>query len=217
MVRNTLRDNRIILIPYLIILAGLVPIPIVFEKGQIHLFINQFHSSFFDVFFAMATYLGEGYFLIIPAIILLLISLRHFVFVVTVYFSTGLITQILKHIFDVIRPSVYLKDEALHLVEGVNLLSSRSFPSGHATSAFALFIALALIIKNPSIKVLFFILASLTAFSRVYLSQHFLVDILVGSFIGTVGAYLFYQVFYNKDRSWHAWNLKKAFGYEQRA
>jgi membrane-associated phospholipid phosphatase len=53
------------------------------------------------------------------------------------------------------------------------------------------------------------VLACLTAFSRVYLSQHFIMDIYAGSIIGTLTAIGFYYLFYSREREWHAWNLNK--------
>jgi membrane-associated phospholipid phosphatase len=157
--------------------------------------------------------LGDGLFVIIPAIILLFYSLRHFVFLCTAYLSTGLITQILKRFFfhDVLRPSKLLYDKSLHLIDGVELLSNRSFPSGHSTSAFAFFLCFAMLSTNKAIKLGCLILASLVAFSRIYLSQHFLIDTMVGSFIGTTGTLGIYFLFYRNNKEWHNWNIRKLF------
>ncbi|MGC8802879.1 MAG: phosphatase PAP2 family protein, partial [Bacteroidales bacterium] len=110
--------------------------------------------------------------------------------------------QLLKHIFDLPRPVKYFEKMAdLHLVEGVKLLTSHSFPSGHAASAFALCLSLAIILKKCGWQVLMFLLALVIAYSRVYLSQHFMVDIWVGSAIGIlVGAFYWY---YESKLQWH--------------
>jgi membrane-associated phospholipid phosphatase len=91
------------------------------------------------------------------------------------------------------------------------LLTSRSFPSGHATSAFAIFLAVALISGNRYVKVLCFIFACLVAFSRVYLSQHFLIDIIAGSMIGCIGTLAVYELFYKTDHRWHFWKIQDLF------
>jgi membrane-associated phospholipid phosphatase len=62
-----------------------------------------------------------------------------------------------------------------------------------------------------------FFLALLVAFSRVYLSQHFLIDITVGSIIGSTGALGFYLLYYRDDRKWHAWSLKRIFNHEHKS
>jgi membrane-associated phospholipid phosphatase len=214
MLHKTLKNNAFFLLPYLIVLTGLVPIFILYTKPEIHVWINQHNSAFFDWFFRHITFLGDGLFIIVPALILLFFSLRHVVFLLTAYFSTGLITQLLKRLFfeDAARPSKYFRElSPLHLVDGIKMLSGRSFPSGHSTTAFALFLCLALIASNRYIKLICFILACLVAFSRVYLSQHFLIDVFAGSIIGSLGTIAFYQLFYHDDRNWHTWSVQKLF------
>jgi membrane-associated phospholipid phosphatase len=219
MLYKTLKNNTFFLIPYMTVLLILVPVLLQYSKPDIHLWINRYHSGFFDWFFSVITFLGDGLFIIIPAIILLLFSLRHFTYLLVAYFSTGLFTQLLKRVFfgDVARPSRYFADIApLHLVDGVKMLGGRSFPSGHATSAFALFLCIACITDNRYIKLTCFVMACLVAFSRVYLSQHFLIDIYFGSIIGCTGALAFYIVFYRNNRRWHAWTLQKPFKNDER-
>jgi membrane-associated phospholipid phosphatase len=120
--------------------------------------------------------------------------------------------QILKRIVfaDYPRPAGYFQDTVqLHLVEGVRLLYGHSFPSGHSASAFALFLTLSVLSRNRFIQVISFVLACAVAYSRVYLSQHFLSDILAGSLIGVIGTLGLYTVFYKKDLKWHQWSLLK--------
>jgi membrane-associated phospholipid phosphatase len=220
MLRKILKDNSIFFIPYLILLLFLSPFLFSYSKGDIHFFINQYHSGFSDISFALLTYLGDGLFIIVPVIVLLFVSLRHAIFMLTAYLSTGLVTQILKRVFfeDMLRPSKFLEGMGtLRIVDGVELLSGRSFPSGHATSAFAFFLGLALIIRNRYLKLACFLLACLVAFSRVYLSQHFLIDITIGSLIGSIGTLAIYLAFYQGERTWYSWRIQKLFNHEQQA
>ncbi|MFW5657174.1 MAG: phosphatase PAP2 family protein, partial [Bacteroidota bacterium] len=76
------------------------------------------------------------------------------------------------------------------LVPEVVVYSARSFPSGHTTSAFALFICLVFYTKSLPLKIIFFFLAVLVGFSRVYLSQHFFCDVVAGSFLGVLTSFL---------------------------
>jgi len=71
-----------------------------------------------------------------------------------------------------------------------------SFPSGHATTAFAFYGGLSLIF--PKYKTLLLLFASLIAFSRVALSVHYLSDILIGSLIGYLSAYILYEKIYKE-------------------
>jgi membrane-associated phospholipid phosphatase len=80
------------------------------------------------------------------------------------------------------------------------MMGLNSFPSGHATSAFAIFTSLALVSNNKFLKIIFFLFAFLSAFSRTYLSQHWLVDITIGSLIGTLFSLVLYFAFYQSNK-----------------
>jgi membrane-associated phospholipid phosphatase len=217
MVYKVLKNNIFFLLPYVITLLIIAPFLLLYPKSEIHLWLNQHHTPFFDGFFRVITWLGNGTFLIIPGILLLFYSLRSTLYLAMSYLSTGLAAQILKrYVFeDCVRPVKYFHNlNTLHLVEGVPLLSGHSFPSGHATSAFAMFLCLAVIGRNRYIQVLCFISACAVSFSRVYLSQHFLGDVFAGSLIGTIGALACYLALYRKDLKWHNWSLKIPFQHE---
>jgi membrane-associated phospholipid phosphatase len=210
---KVLKNNLFFLIPYVITFLTAGFILAIYSKTDIHIWLNGYHSGFFDWFFSHVTFLGDGIFVICVAVVLLFYSLRSSVFLITAYLSTGLVVQILKRIVfaDYERPVKYFHDTIqLHLVQGVRLLNGHSFPSGHSASAFALFLSLAIISRNRFLQVICFILACTVAYSRVYLSQHFLVDIFAGSLIGVIGTLALYPAFFNKDLKWHQWSLLKS-------
>jgi undecaprenyl-diphosphatase len=78
---------------------------------------------------------------------------------------------LLKNFFARIRPSGAL-------------LTDYSFPSGHATFAWALAVVLAS--KEPRARWLFYSLAFFISLSRVYLGVHYPADIVAGSMIGVL-------------------------------
>lgn len=107
-----------------------------------------------------------------------------------------MITQTLKRTLfsDYERPAKYFEGVAeLNLVPWVDIHSFNSFPSGHATTAFATLLCVSLITENKTSKFILFLTALTIAFSRVYLSQHFLNDIYAGSLIGVVVSLMTYQ------------------------
>jgi membrane-associated phospholipid phosphatase len=61
-----------------------------------------------------------------------------------------------------------------------------SFPSGHATTAFA--IAVTCSIFWPKYRVHLFLFAAVVALSRLVLSAHYLSDVLAGACIGSLTA-----------------------------
>ncbi|HDD05013.1 MAG TPA: phosphatase PAP2 family protein [Candidatus Aenigmarchaeota archaeon] len=67
--------------------------------------------------------------------------------------------------------------------------SSYSFPSGHASNAFLLATFYSQLF--PKRKKSSYLIASLVAFSRVYLGTHYLTDVLAGALIGYVVAIIF--------------------------
>lgn len=64
----------------------------------------------------------------------------------------------------------------------VQLPATHSFPSGHATVAFACATALAFAV--PRLRLPLFVLAALIAFSRVYVGVHYPLDVLAGALLG---------------------------------
>lgn len=125
-------------------------------------------------------------------------SVRNASMLLTTYIVSGLFVQLLKKSLfsEIMRPAGYFgTSHPLHLVDGVTNFMHQSFPSGHSTSAFAFFFGLCLLSDRWSVKLLCFIGAALVAYSRVYLSQHFLQDIAVGAWIGTLFAWAGYAVF----------------------
>lgn len=104
---------------------------------------------------------------------------------------------------DVPRPSIFFEGhKILALVDGVQMLDLNSFPSGHSIAAFALGTFISLMLQKNSYSLMLFVMASLTALSRVYLAQHFLIDIMAGSLIGIIIAtayYIGFERYLNKE------------------
>ena len=189
---------------FLVVLA--FRIIMLFPKGDLHLMMNRFHSGFLDLFFNLVTWMGDGMIILVLCFILLFFSFRLSAYIITTYAATGIFVQLLKHLFfdDVLRPAGYFKDIAsLYMVEGVKMYYNHSFPSGHAATAFGLFLCLAMVMKNKLAQFLCLVLAIITAYSRVYLSQHFLLDIVVGALIGITGSIAIYPFFYRNEKKWH--------------
>lgn len=202
---NILKNNKLLFITYLVILmAGLIPV-LMHSKADIHLFINQFHTSCGDIFFKYVTIIGSGFAAVVVSIILLFISIRYSLIMFTSWAITGILVQFLKHVVfpDLERPVRYFKTIAeLHLVHGVELYKYFTFPSGHAATAFVIFTMLALISKKIRMKLFLLLSAVIIAFSRVYLSQHFLEDILFGSLLGCIAVIIFYWYFHLLKIPW---------------
>ncbi|MBI5219069.1 MAG: phosphatase PAP2 family protein [Bacteroidia bacterium] len=160
-----------------------------------------------DIFFYYLTYLGDGIFAVTVIMLMLFIRFRNFFFMgLSALVSLGVVQILKNYVFaDELRPHAYfdwVKPYKLHFVDGVDINGFNSFPSGHTMSAFCIFFGLALIIKNKWLKFLFLIIAVLTGYSRVYLSEHFLIDIVAGSFIGVFFTLIIYCFFSHIHNNW---------------
>jgi len=198
--KDILKTHFVFILTYIFILIVCIIFLILYTKVEIHWFLNRYNSPFWDVFFKYITEFG-AFVLIAPIIIYLaFIRFRYAIIATASTLLSTLITQILKRVvwYDSPRPKVVFKDlNDLHLVENVHLHSNHSFPSGHTTGAFALFVVLALIHKRPFYQLTFLMTAILVGYSRIYLSQHFLIDVVVGSMVGTFSAFFCYLWFNN--------------------
>ncbi len=97
------------------------------------------------------------------------------------FFAGRFASTTIKDAVDRPRPPV---DDPQNLSAAVDLPSTPSFPSGHATTAFAAAAAVAVLI--PGLRWPAFGLAALVALSRVYLGVHFALDVIAGAVIGTL-------------------------------
>lgn len=165
------------------------------NKHDIHMAINGWNSPFLDGFFKFFTEFGAFPLIASITVITLFIRFRIPMTILASSLFAVIFTQLGKRVIwpDSPRPKVLFEGmDSFHVVDGVHLHSSHSFPSGHTSGAFALFVVLALYAKPSWLKLLFLVAALLVAYSRMYLSQHFLVDVTAGSFIGLVSALLAY-------------------------
>lgn len=190
--------NRAFFLPYLTFLFFCVFTLMLFDKEGLHIAINQRNHPFADVFFKYLTYLGDGRMLVVYAFILLFIKYRFVLILLLSNLFSGILTFILKtQVFDAsLRPKKYFENiYELRLVPGVENYLHNSMPSGHTATAFCVFTCFALMAKNKNTGFLFLITAALIGFSRIYLSQHFLDDVFIGSLIGILFALLVYYLF----------------------
>ncbi len=189
---SLLKKNTAFFIPYfLFLLAGGI-ILLLNSKTDIHIFINSHHAPQADFFFSNWTNAGLGIMIIPVAIILAFIRFRYMLISVLGFLIAVIINDSLKVLFHTPRPVTVFAQlhQSLYLVPNVEMYSWNSFPSGHTATGFCMFCLLALYTKNNIMKFFCFIVALLIAYSRMYLSEHFLQDVYVASIIG-VGSAIF--------------------------
>lgn len=203
--KTLFRNNKLVLLLYFAVAISSSALLLLHSKMSIHAAVNALvGNAIIDFSFYYLTYLGDGRIAVIILLLILAYNVRLGLAATLSFITAGLATNALKYFFfaDINRPFFFKAYEnfQLKLVEGVDNHIHNSFPSGHATQAFSIFLLLALYTTNKLYKLLYLLLAILTAFSRMYLSQHWLPDVLAGSFIGCVFAVLYYYFIIEKDK-----------------
>ena len=194
-----IKTSKVFLTFFTLFVFSSVIILMFFGKSNSHLYTDSLHTPFDDTFFSYYTHIGDGW---IYAILILILCIRwigtygHSLRALGCFLMAGLGAQALKHVFESPRPKSFFGESALHTVSGVAMLSSHSMPSGHTATAFSMFLLLVFISnekgKNSTLlQVILYFIAWLVGMSRIYLSQHFLEDVIVGSIIGVVGTLAF--------------------------
>lgn len=162
---------------------------------------NGLKSPLGDIMLGYTTYVGDGIVMYPLAIVGLLLLDRkrfwsNFGVVVFAAILGGAAMQAMKFYFNAPRPLAFF-DEAIQRGEVVvnvmfEPLRARSFPSGHAQTAFTFARIFSFLISRASfpksqqlfLQVLLYALATLTSVSRVYVGAHFPFDIVAGAAVG---------------------------------
>ncbi len=153
--------------------------------------LNGANHPFFDVFFKYLTYLGDGMFCLIIFIVLLFRKYRYSTDYLIIFLLTGFFVQLGKRLLfpDELRPLGELGSEAINLISGVDLHERNSFPSGHTATGVSTFLFIAVLSPRLFQKILLILTGLLVGYSRIYIGQHFLSDVLAGTFIAVLAVY----------------------------
>lgn len=166
----------------LVILASFI-----LKKEAFFLLLNIDLGIQADIFFKYFTNVGDGLFwLLWGSIIIIKKGKRYLPLLLSAVIFSTLLTQISKQVIypDEPRPLQAIADQSLvHYVSGVTVHSINSFPSGHTATAFTFVLVLALFSQTIEWLILGFVAAILVAYSRIYLGQHFPLDVGAGMLV----------------------------------
>ena len=163
------------------------------EKGAILLAINKISNKNLDRFFLVVTDVGLGSFVAIVGVLFSLYKFRWSLLVLISLAWVGIFTNIFKRMLfsGQTRPFHRLMyDDFYRFIHDAPLIYFSSFPSGHTMTVFAFCSMLSYMLKRKMLGILFFVLAVVVGISRVYLLQHFFIDIYFGSILGIVSTLL---------------------------
>ena len=205
------------LIPTTILWVGIAVLLYIYPKHELHLLLCQPHTAFLDTIVPIFSNLVDW----LPYLIVVLLLFYRAgwaTFMASNLLLTTLIVQPIKYIVHAPRPLTWFAencpDISLPLVEGVRMNHWLSFPSGHTTTFFALFFCMSIILCAENIKgkyilsFICFLCASFGAYTRIYLSQHFALDIFAGILIAVLSTLLLYYFLVLKTQNTRFWGWK---------
>lgn len=152
------------------------------------MYVFSLHTGFFDNFFLFITQVGNSFTVALLTIALLgwffyKKNFNQFKLLMFIVGGSAVAGKVIKTIIARPRPEL-----------AIYILDSFSFPSGHATSAMALYGVFIYLIFYSSLQtgykyltiILCFLMIVSIGFSRIYLGFHYLSDVLAGYVLGFI-------------------------------
>ncbi len=199
--------SRFHFLQYTLVLSiSLLLVVCFFSKTDSFIGANVYHCELFDGIFSLFTHIGDGICALLLVVIFFILKIRSIAVKLFLTFTlSGIIAQILKKVFEAPRPKTFFADNFYdHFIEGVTNTGYNSFPSGHTTTVFGVAAILSFSYHRPAIGISVFIIAVLVGYSRIYLGQHFVEDVLAGMITGISVAFFVekgYMVYLKKGKS----------------
>ncbi|MCX6189964.1 MAG: phosphatase PAP2 family protein [Bacteroidetes bacterium] len=174
-----------------------------YSKEQLFFTVNLNYNTFFNLFFYLITELGSTWTYLVIILYSLFCSRRFTLMLLVGLLISTIFAQGLKHFVfdDALRPLEYFKDTAvIHHLSISNSLRFHSFPSGHSVSVFTLISIIIVFLPQRKFDVLLLFTGFLVAYSRVYLGQHFVGDVVFGSLLGVVSGAMVVYLFQDETK-----------------
>ena len=162
-------------------------------------FLVSIRTEFFNDFFSLFSYMGNGGLVWIITGLALMIFRRTrkagFILLLSIGITALINNFVLKNIIDRVRP--FIADESIKTI--IAKPAGASFPSGHSSASFA---AAAILIKYFKKNGLFGLAAAIfISFSRIYFCVHYPSDIIAGAvegiIIALIVAFAFEKIYSN--------------------
>lgn len=146
----------------------------------IFLFLNRDFGTIADNVLLGFTYLAEGWMWIPYLIIVGWFFKKDKAIIVYSFVVSTLLTQIPKLLLfpNITRPIASgIAPNLMHTVKGVTMHQLSSFPSGHTATAFTIFLLTIYLFDRTKMILIGLLYAMLCGYSRIYLGQHFPMDV----------------------------------------
>ena len=164
-------------------------------KPEFFLELNTDLGIFADNFFAFYTYAGDGL-MWIPVLLVTIFILKRkdcIPLLVSAFILSTLFIQGIKNFVLPAEPrpiKAILETSLIHTVQGVEVHTIGSFPSGHTATAFSIYLLFCLLINKRWWLIAGFIYAGMVGYSRIYLAQHFPTDVAGGIITAVISVWL---------------------------
>lgn len=205
------------LVPTIVLALVLGIALLITPKAELHLALCQPHTTGLDTIVPIITNLVD-WLPYVVVVLLLFYRAGWATFLASNLLLSTIIVQPIKHIVCAPRPLTWfaenMPDISLPLVEGVRMNHWLSFPSGHTTTFFVLFFTLSIILCEEDIKgknilsFICFLCASFGAYTRIYLSQHFALDVFAGILIALFSTLVLYFFLVKKSKNNQFWDWR---------
>ncbi len=181
-------------------------------KNEFFLWLNADLGIVADYFFAAWTNGGDGtvWILALLGALFILKKPKAWPLLVSGFVASTLLTQVPKNFIftHALRPWYTITNHSLvHHVSFVEPLHTSSFPSGHTMTAFTVYLIICLLANNKWWLYVGFAYAALVGYSRVYLAQHFPLDVaggITGAIISVCVSLVIQQAVHKRENSSHA-------------
>ena len=167
---------------------------------ELFVYLNSLGSTPYDFFWITVTTIQNWIpiFILFFVIIALKYPKKEALFVVLTVVALAIFitqfTDVVKHAVERLRPN-----NTPEIKEYIRILKnpgSYSFFSGHSSSSSSIATLLYLFLrKRCKGAILFFIWPLLFAYSRIYVGVHYPLDIIVGTIVGVICAFIFYKIY----------------------
>jgi membrane-associated phospholipid phosphatase len=164
--------------------------------------VNATNTYFWDMFNTCTTSFGQAHTLLpaflIPFVLPACRNKRYLLGAILYLVFVLLFVYVLKQSFSTLRPLMLIP--SLHRVNWLDQAYNKGLPSGHTTAAFAFSAYFLSSYKMPVFAgITFFLTAALCGLSRIYLAQHFMGDVILGTalgiFIGLLISFILNKIF----------------------
>jgi membrane-associated phospholipid phosphatase len=194
---STIRTHRIYFGAFILLVIAGSLLLLIQGKTTAFITLNTYHPFWLNVFFINYTFMGDGIFALCLAGLYLFYFKKRRTGLALLYtfLLSGAIVQLIKNLINSPRPKLFFEPgRYANFINDISLTNNSSFPSGHTAMAFALATVFVLMMRNKNWQLPVLVAAAMAGYSRIYLAQHFLGDVLMGACIGTCSGLVAYML-----------------------